>query len=174
MPIGKDKAFLRGISRKAACLLALAGLSVALGLAQLPTATILGTVRDSTGAVVPGVTVTVRNTGTGATRTATTGANGAYRLVALPVGAYEVRAEQPGFQAEVRSGLTLAVDQEAVVNFSLQVGATTERIEVTGEAPLVETTNSTVSGLVSERTVRELPLNGRSFTDLIVCQQTHG
>ena len=170
MPIGKDKAFLRGMSRKAACLLALAGLSVALGLAQLPTATILGTVRDSTGAVVPGVTVTVRNTGTGATRTATTGANGAYRLVALPVGAYEVRAEQPGFQAEVRSGLTLAVDQEAVVNFALQVGQVEQTVEVTAEAPVVNTTSGSLGDLMNEQQVSDLPVNGRNYINLTLLQ----
>ena len=151
MPTGKGKGFLCGVSREAVCLLALMSLSVALGLAQLPTATILGTVRDSTGAVIPGVNITVRNVETGSIRTTTSGANGSYRLVALTVGSYEVRAEQPGFQAEVRSGLTLAVDQEAVVNFALQVGAVEQTVEVTAEAPVVNTTSGSLGDCKSTR-----------------------
>src|SRR5713226_3483110 len=80
------------------------GMSVSL--AQLPTATILGAVKDSSGAVVPGVSLTARNLETGQTRTAVSGVDGSYRFSALPVGSYEVRAEHAGFRAEVRSGLT--------------------------------------------------------------------
>src|SRR5712692_8760342 len=91
--------------------------------AQLPTATILGVVHDTTGAVMPGASLTARNLDTGQTRRAVAGADGSYRLSALSVGAYEVRAEQPGFRAAVHTGLTLAVAEEAVVNFTLEVGA---------------------------------------------------
>lgn len=170
MPTGKGKGFLCGVSRKAASLLVLMSLSVALGLAQLPTATVLGTVRDSTGAVIPGVNVTVRNTETGTTRTTTSGANGSYRLVALTVGSYEVRVEQPGFQAEVRSGLTLVVDQEAVVNFALKVGQIEQTVEVTAEAPVVNTTSGSLGDLVSEKQIQELPINGRNYINLTLMQ----
>src|SRR4051812_36822477 len=91
-------------------------------MAQMPTATVLGLVRDSSGAVIPGVSLTAHNVETGQSRTATTAEDGSYRFVALPVGGYEVRAEHPGFQSELRSALTLAVGQEAVVNFALTVG----------------------------------------------------
>ena len=90
----------------------LLGASVAV--AQLPTATILGVTKDSSGAVVPNVAVTARNVETGQTRTTVSGADGAYRLAALPVGTYEVRVEHPGFATQMRSGLTMTVAQEAV------------------------------------------------------------
>src|SRR5256885_13779654 len=96
--------------------------------AQLPTASILGTARDSSGAVVPGVSLTARNINTGMTRSTVTGADGSYRFSALPVGPYEVRAEHPGFQTEVRSGLNLNVSDEAVVNFGLQLGAVEQTV----------------------------------------------
>jgi len=146
------------------------GLFVSVGLAQLPTATILGVVKDSSGAVVPGSTLTARNVETGQTRTAISAADGSYRFSALPVGSYEVRVEQSGFQAAVRSGLTLAVGQEAVINFTLEVGAVTQTIAVTAEAPLVNTTSGSLGGLVDERKVADLPLNGRNFIDLTMLQ----
>ncbi|OFV95381.1 MAG: hypothetical protein A3H28_02260 [Acidobacteria bacterium RIFCSPLOWO2_02_FULL_61_28] len=138
--------------------------------AQLPTATILGVVRDPSGAVVPGVDLTARNVETGQTRRTLTGADGSYRLAALPVGNYEVQAQQAGFQTDVRRGLTLTVGQEAVVNFSLQVGAVEQTIAVTAEAPLVNTTSGSLGGLVDEQKVAELPLNGRNFIDLTLLQ----
>src|ERR1700722_6910128 len=91
--------------------------------AQLPTATILGTVKDASGAVVPGANVTARNIDTGSTRAVPTEGDGSYRFSAMPIGHYEVRAEHEGFQAEVRTGLELTVGLEAVVNMTLQVGS---------------------------------------------------
>src|SRR5438093_3437317 len=99
-------------------------------MSQLRTATILGTVKDSTGAIIPGAAITAKNLETGLTRTAVGAEDGSYRFTALPVGAYEVRTEQPGFRTEVRSGLTLTVSQEAVVNFALQVGALDQTVVV--------------------------------------------
>jgi hypothetical protein len=139
-------------------------------LAQLPTAAILGVVKDTSGAVVPGATLTARNTETGQTRTAVSAADGSYRFAALPVGAYEIRVEHAGFQEAVRSGLTLTVGQEAVVNFSLAVGAVTSTVEVTAEAPLVNTTSGSLGSLVSEQSVADLPLNGRNYIDLTFLQ----
>lgn len=136
---------------------------------QLPTATILGTVKDSTGALVPGAAVTVRNLDTALTRTENSGAAGSFRFVALPVGSYEVRAEHPGFRAELRN-MTLVVGQEAVVNFALQVGAIEQTVEVTAEAPLVNTTSGTLGSLVGEKQVSNLPLNGRNYVDLTLLQ----
>ena len=139
-------------------------------LAQVTTGTILGTVSDSTGAVIPGATVTVRNVETGITRTLSTDATGRFRAPQLGLGNYEITAGAAGFQSLVRSGITLTVGREAVVNFTLQVGSVAERITVTGEAPLIETTNATVADSVSERELRSLPLNARSFTDLTAIQ----
>ena len=120
-------------------------------MSQLPTATILGDVKDSSGGVVPAAPITAKNLENGLTRTAASAADGSYRFSALPVGAYEMRVEKPGFRTEVRSGLTLAVSQEAVVNFTLQVGAVEQTVAVSAEAPLVNTTSGSLGGLVDER-----------------------
>ena len=135
-------------------------------LAQLPTATILGVVRDSSGASIPEATVRATHQDTGVSRTTTSGGNGAYRLPALPVGTYRVQAERTGFQTTVQSGLQVTVGQEAVLNFLLEVGAVTESVTVTAEAPIVNTTSGALSSLVDEKTVQELPLNGRNYNDL--------
>jgi Carboxypeptidase regulatory-like domain/TonB dependent receptor len=144
--------------------------AVSVSVAQLPTATILGAVKDSSGAVLPGAMLTARNTDTGLTRTTIGSEDGTYRFSALPVGSYEVRVEQPGFRAEVRSGLTLSVSQEAVVNFTLQVGATEQTVSVTEEAPLVNTTSGSLGGLVNEQKIADLPLNGRNYADLALLE----
>ena len=141
-----------------------------IALAQVTQGTILGTVSDSSGGVIPGVNVVVRNVETGISRTVTTDAAGRFRAPQLGLGSYEVTAEAAGFQTAVRTGITLTVGREAVVDFSLQVGAVAERITVTGEAPLIETTKATVSSLVDERTMRAIPLVGRSMADLTALQ----
>jgi hypothetical protein len=138
--------------------------------AQLPTGTILGVVKDSSGGVVPGVAVTVQNAETGFTRTVTTGDDGAYRFPALPVGRYDVKVERTGFKTETHAGLTLEVMQEAVVNFTLQVGTSEQQVLITGEAPLVNTTTSSLGGLVNEQKMEDLPLNGRNYIDLTLLQ----
>ena len=139
-------------------------------LAQVTTGTILGTVTDSTGAVLPGVSASIINVETGLSRTALTDTAGRYRASELPVGKYEVSVELAGFQKVVRTGIELTVGRQALVDFTLQVGAVAESVTVTGEAPLIETTNATVANLVTEKEMRELPLNGRSFTDLTAIQ----
>lgn len=138
--------------------------------AQLPTATILGTVKDASGAVVPDATLTAQNRETGQKRNTVTSADGSYRFVALPVGTYEVRVEQQGFQSEVRGPITLTVTQEAVINFTLQLGSVEQTISVTAEAPMVNTTSSSLGGLVSEEQVSDLPLNGRNYLNLTLLQ----
>ena len=142
----------------------------ALAFAQITTGTISGTVTDSTGAVVPGVNVTLKSVEKGITRTVRTDEGGRYRAPELALGSYEISAEASGFETVVRSGITLTVGREAVVDFTLQVGTITDKITVTGEAPLVQTANATVAALVDERAMRELPLNGRSFADLTSIQ----
>jgi hypothetical protein len=138
--------------------------------AQVITGTILGNVTDEAKAALPGVTITLKNVDTGETRAVTTETSGSYRAGGLGLGSYEVRAELAGFQPKVRTGISLTVGREAVVNFSLGVAAVTEAIVVHGEAPVVNTTESTVSYLVDEKKIRDLPLNGRDYTSLILLQ----
>jgi hypothetical protein len=143
-------------------------------------AAISGVVRDASGAVIPDATVTARHTETGLTRTTATGANGGYNLPSLPVGPYELTVEKPGFRQLVRGGLTLAIAQEVVLNLTLEVGQVTQTVEVTGEAPIVNTTTSSTSGLITEDQIKNMPLNGRSFEQLLtlntgtVDNKTHG
>ena len=136
------------------------------GFAQQVTGTISGRVTDSSGAVIPGTTVQVQNVETGLARSVQTDAGGRYEARNLPVGSYTITVQQAGFRTEVRSGVTLTVASEVVVNFALSVGEVQERVEVTAEAPAIETTTVTLSGLISQQQIRDLPLNGRSFDDL--------
>ncbi|MGH9783632.1 MAG: carboxypeptidase regulatory-like domain-containing protein, partial [Terriglobia bacterium] len=131
------------------------------------TAAISGRVLDASGGAVPGATVTAKSLETGATRVVTTDEAGNYRALSLSVGRQEVKAEKAGFKAAVRTGISLAVGQEAVVNLQLEVGELLQQVTVSEEVPLVNTTTAPVSGLVGERQVKDLPLNGRSFDHLI-------
>ena len=137
---------------------------------QVTTGTISGVVQDASGALIAGATVTVRNVDTGTVRTVTSDSGGRYIAPVLPLGNYEVRGQQSGFQTEIRSGIKLTVDREEVVNLTLSVGQQTQSITVTSEAPLVETTSSAMSSLVDDRTIRDLPLNGRSYDQLALLQ----
>ncbi|MSV34873.1 MAG: TonB-dependent receptor [Bryobacterales bacterium] len=139
-----------------------------LGLASAQVgATISGRVEDPSGSAVSGAAITVKSVETGATRTATTDDAGNFRVLSLPVGPQEVRAEKPGFKTAVRLGINLVVAQEVVVPLRLEVGELAQQVTVTAEAPLVNITTSSVSGLVTESQVKDLPLNGRSFDSLI-------
>lgn len=134
--------------------------------AQVTTGTISGTVSDESERVVPGTTITITHLATSIARTVVTDDEGRYQVPGLALGAYAVKAEQQGFQTFIRTGIELTVGREAVVNFTLKVGAVTEEVVVTAEAALVNTTNSTIAGLVNQKTMRELPLNARSFVQL--------
>jgi hypothetical protein len=131
------------------------------------TASISGKVEDATGTPISGATVTVRNIDTGVTRAATTDDGGNFRILALPLGRQEVKADKTGFKAAVRRGINLQVGQEGVVNLRLEVGDFVQQVTVTEAVPLVNTTAATVSGVVGEREIKDLPLNGRSFDNLI-------
>src|ERR1700676_1306195 len=126
-------------------------------LAQVPTGTILGVVKDASGAVIPGAMVTVTNADTGASRTATAEADGSYRFSALPVGNYDIQVAHAGFNTQTQKGFVLQVAQEAVLNITLEVGSTTQAVEVTEQAPLVETTSSSLGGVVAPEKIQDLP-----------------
>ena len=136
-------------------------------LAQGFAGAITGTVKDVSGAAVLGATVTAKQLETGLTRAVVVDASGNYSVASLPVGEYELIAEKMGFQREVRRGIKLVVAQEAVVNLTLQVGSMVQQVTVTEDAPLVNTTMTQMSGLISEEQIKELPLNGRSFDQLL-------
>ena len=160
-----------GISLRAfefvAAIIALIAFGTCLVFAQTTTGTILGTVRDASGALVPGVSITVKHTESGLTRTIVSGERGGYNVPLLPVGAYEVTTTMPGFKQAVRSGIKLVVEQTAVVDLTLEVGANAETVTVSEEVPLINTTTASTSGVITEQQVKDLPLNGRSFDQLI-------
>src|SRR5437870_3559482 len=155
------------LGRVTAAIVSFVALGTPVIFAQGGTATILGTVRDTSGALIPGVSITIKHTDSGLTRTVTSSETGNYTAPALPVGPYEVTAMIPGFKQQVRSGINLVVGQQAVVDLTLEVGAAAEQITVSEEAPLVAATTSSTSGLISEQAIKELPLNGRSFDQLL-------
>ncbi len=130
-------------------------------------AAISGHVEDPSGVGVSGATVTVKNLETGEVRTVTTDAAGNFRVLSLALGLHEVKVEKTGFKASVRTGINLEVGQDAVVSLRLELGEIAQAVTVSGDAPLVNTTPSSVSGMVGEQAVKELPLNGRSFDNLI-------
>lgn len=138
--------------------------------AQGTTATILGTVSDSSGAVIPGTKITIKNTETGITRTVSADTAGRYVAPQLSPGKYEVTAEAAGFQKIVRSGFELSIGQQTNVDFALRVGTVAEEVTVTGEAPVIETSTSSVSGLVNQSQMRDLPLNARSYEQFAFLQ----
>ena len=131
------------------------------------TGSIAGTVQDTSGAVIPNVTVTVTSVETGTARTVTTDDRGHYQALSLQVGQYELSAEAPGFNKVLRKGIDLTVGQQAVIDFSLGIGQVQQEVTVSAAVPLVDTTTSSTAGLVEEQAVKELPLNGRSYDRLI-------
>ncbi len=130
-------------------------------------AALSGTVRDQSGALVAGATVRARNEGTGAVRKGVTDGAGRYHLSALSVGPYEVRVNKPGFAEEIRTGINLVVGQDAGMDLILRLGDASEQVTVNADAPIVGVTSSGISGLVGEQQVKDLPLNGRSYDELL-------
>jgi hypothetical protein len=132
-------------------------------LAQITSATILGTVTDASGAAVPNASVTVTNVSTGGKYSSTTGANGDYLVPLLPIaGSYAVTIEAKGFEKFLRTGIVLQVNENALVDASLKVGATNETVQVSGVPSLVDTHGSSLETVVEHEQVTELPLNGRN------------
>jgi hypothetical protein len=131
---------------------------------------ILGTVKDASGATVPAANITITNTDTIEARTVTTGEDGAFRAPGLPPGHYSVKVEKGGFKTVTETGLSLDVAGELVVNPTLEVGSASQEVTVTGEAPVVNTTSSSLGGLVNDQQIAELPLNGRNYEDLTLLQ----
>jgi Carboxypeptidase regulatory-like domain/TonB dependent receptor len=131
---------------------------------------IRGTVTDESGGAVNGTKVTAISTDTGFQRTAVSNSQGAYVLVELPVGRYRVEAEAPGFKKYIQEGISLDVNQQAVVAVHLAVGTATQQIQVTSDVQIIETTSTNLGQTVGERQILDLPLNGRDFTQLGLLQ----
>ena len=141
-------------------------LCASIAMAQGDTGTISGNVTDQSGAAIPGVAVTIKNVETGISRNLVTNEVGRYDAVALPAGTYEVTGSLAGFNTAVRSGVVLAVGRNAVIDIALQVGEVSQAVTITAEAAQVETTTATVTQLIDERKVLEIPLNNRDLTQL--------
>jgi hypothetical protein len=134
------------------------------------TASIVGVMKDASGAAVPGASVTATNVNTGFTLTRQTIADGTYSLPLLPVGEYKVEAAASGFQPFTRTGLALAVNDIVTVDINLSVGQITQSVEVSEAAPLLETQTGTLRGVVDQQRIVNLPLNGRDITQLVAIQ----
>src|SRR5947199_706110 len=141
-------------------------LSCGLASAQA-TAQMSGTVRDQSGAVLPGVEITATQTETGIVRTTVTNETGSYVLSNLALGPYRLEAALTGFRTFVQTGIVLQVNGNPEINPVLEVGQVTEQVEVQANATLVETRNSGVGQVIENERILELPLNGRNVTDLI-------
>src|ERR1700720_4036791 len=136
--------------------------------AQVERASIVGTIRDSTGSVVPGVAVKVINQATNATENLQTDSAGDYSATNLTPGTYSVEAEKSGFTRRVYRDFVVQVAQVARLDITLAVGAVEQTVEVTGETPLLQTENASVGQVIAEKPISELPLNGRNFAQLAV------
>ncbi len=135
--------------------------------AQVVGATLTGTVHDPSGATVSGATVTIRQTETGGKRVLVTDAEGRFFAPSIPVGPYTVTVEHDGFARQEQSGITLTIGQSLQLNFALTVAGVNQEVVVDAAGPSVNTTTQQTAGLVDERQVKELPLNGRSYDELL-------
>src|SRR5580700_10393319 len=159
---------LQGDFMKVRIILALVLLAAISLSAQTFRGTILGTVTDPSGAVLAGAKVTVKNLGTGLERTTETSADGSYSLPELPIGTYDVTVVQTGFQTFVTKEVTVDVASERRVDAALKAGQVSTRVEVSADTlPMVETTNNTLGGVLTQNDVKDLPINGRDYTKLI-------
>src|SRR5215813_2583228 len=154
------------MGKKRACLISLMLMAFSsITLAQ-SSGTIRGLVTDPTGAVVSGAKVTVHNQATGFERIIQTDSDGNYQAVALPPGVYRVEALSQGFISQAVNDLTLEVSRIVVQNIQLKIGDVTQRVEVTADMQAIDTATSTVGQVINQKTVQEIPLNGRHFVDL--------
>jgi outer membrane receptor protein involved in Fe transport len=160
--------FIRSLSAWVCLLTALFVLNCHNVNAQTFRGTILGSVSDSSGAAVPGATVTIKNLDTGLTRTVSTSDDGFYSAPELPIGNYSVTVEKAGFKSGVVTGIRVEVSSERRADVILQPGQIAQTVEVLGEElPMVESTSNTLGGIVESRVVTSLPVNGRDYQKLI-------
>jgi hypothetical protein len=144
-----------------------AALSVSALFAQTGRANITGVVMDSQGAMVAGATVTVTNQATGVATAATTNGAGAYSIIQIIPGAYDIRVEKQGFTSQIQQGFTLVAEQNAGLNYTLQLGRVSERVSVEAGAELIQTETAELGQTINEESINELPLNGRNPASLV-------
>jgi hypothetical protein len=143
-----------------------------LGLGQVgDTGQIQGTVNDTSGAIVPGATVTATAVDTNRTLTVVTNKDGGYIFPTLPIGRYRIEVKMQGFKTVIRTGITLSVQQVAVVNMTLEVGAVTQSVEVTAAAPLLNTQQASQGQVIDSRRIQDIPLNGRDYVQLALLSE---
>src|SRR5262249_37748959 len=145
-------------------------LAAAIGFAQMSTSEITGTIRDTSGAVVPGATVTVINEATGISYRQETTQTGLYAFPALPAGTYTVTTEMKGFRTSKKSGNLLVVGTPLGVDLTLEIGQSTETVTVESTGAQLQTESATVGNVVNEKAIKELPLNGRNPLNLLVLE----
>jgi outer membrane receptor protein involved in Fe transport len=138
--------------------------------AQVAGGTLSGTVSDTNGSGIPQAKLVIKNVATGVERTVTTNADGFYTTVNLLPGSYQISISADGFNSETRHGVTMTVGSQITVDITLRVGTISNKVEVTAQVPDVQLQSSDISAVVTANTVRELPLNGRSWTDLAALQ----
>src|SRR5262245_61895578 len=150
------------------CLLALTltALLAAPASAQVDTGTISGTVKDESGGILPGATVTITHEGQQLTLTSVTRGDGSYIFTPIRTGAYLIEVEFPGFRKGIRRGITVGIQDQVRVDFVLQTGTLTEDVTVTGSSPLLQTGSGTVGETLKSDTIENLPVNGRDYTVL--------
>ena len=134
---------------------------------QSNSASLNGTVLDSSGAIIAGAQIAIRNIGTGLTQDVLSNSSGNYGISPLPAGQYTVTVDREGFRKIVQSGITLTVNQTATLNFTLQVGSQLETVTVTGSQELINQTTAALSTVVDEQSIKDLPLNGRDPSSLV-------
>src|SRR5262249_29321410 len=152
---------------KALCFLVFPLFCAAVLFGQAQNGTVVGTVTDEAGSVIPNASVHIVNEGTQFTRTVATNDSGQYVATSFPTGRITLRVEQPGFQRLVRSGVELTAADTLTVDLRLVIGSVQETVQVTGEAPLLQSATAAVSTLITNQQIQDTPLNGRSFIQLL-------
>ena len=162
-----SNSFPQSIPRLTAAIMILLGALLSPAARAQSGGSISGLVSDSSGGTVVGATVTIRNLETGAERSVSTDDTGRYNAASLAVGTYDLKVEKPGFRSTSLSNVTLVVGQREAISFTLQVGDVHQTVEVPANPTVVAVTTEDISGLVGERQVKDLPLNGRSYDQLL-------
>src|SRR5215470_7978786 len=160
---GNQESDMRRFSRTALFLVLI--LLASLAFTQTDTGRVVGTITDTTGAVIASATVNAINQGTGRSVAAQTSSSGEYVVTALPAGAYKIEVRKEGFKTAT-ANFTLEVSQVQTISLQLEAGSASTTVDVTGEIPLVDTATSSTGEVIQGRQVTELPLNGRNFTQL--------